>query len=188
MRYIATTLVLTVLVGCAATDKPVETAPPAKEIAMNGYANTRVDFGIVVSDIDKAAAFYKDALGLIEVEGFDVPADMGGNSGLSDHKPFHVRVFKVADVENATQVKIMQFPGTPGKRVDNAFIHSGYGIRYLTLYVQDMTAAVERVRKAGAIVIAKGPVELPSELGAGVFLAVVRDPDGNMIELVGPKK
>ena len=188
MRYITATLALTFLVGCAAPGRPVETALPAKEIAMNGYANTRVDFGIVVSDIDQAAQFYRNALGLVEVEGFDVPADMGGDSGLSDQKPFHVRVFKVADAENATQVKLMQFTGTPGKRVDNAFIHSSYGVRYLTFYVQDITAAVERVRKAGGVALAKGPVELPKELAPGVFLAVVRDPDGNMIELIGPKR
>jgi lactoylglutathione lyase len=155
---------------------------------MSDFTYTRIDFGIVVSDIDKAAAFYTKGLGLVEVEGFDVPADMGGGSGLSDGKPFHVRIFKVADDENATQVKIMEFPGTPGKRVDNAFIHSAYGIRYLTLYVADVTAAIERARKAGAAPLAQGPVELPKALADGIYLAVVRDPDGNMIELVGPKK
>lgn len=186
MRYVTISLVFTILAGCAETQSP--TARPAKEVPMNGYANTRVDFGIVVSNIDEAARFYKNALGLAEVEGFDVPVDMGGNSGLSDNRPFHVRIFKVADDENATQVKIMQFKDAPGKRVDNAFIHSSYGIRYLTFYVSDMTASVERARKAGAVILAKGPIELPKDLGSGVFLALVRDPDGNLIELVGPKK
>jgi len=186
MRHVMISLVLTVFAGCAGTQSP--TARPAKEVPMNGYANTRVDFGIVVSDINKAAEFYKNALGLVEVEGFDVPVDMGGSSGLSDNRPFHVRIFKVADDENATQVKIMQFKDAPGKRVDNTFIHSSYGIRYLTFYVSDMTASVERARKAGAVILAKGPIELPKDLGTGVFLALVRDPDGNLIELVGPKK
>lgn len=186
MRYAMGSLVFAVLAGCATPPSP--TAGPVRGALMNGYATARVDFGIVVSDIDKATEFYKNALGLVEVEGFDVPADMGGDSGLSDNKSFHVRVFKVVDDENATQVKIMQFKDTSGKLVDNAFIHSSYGIRYLTFYVQDITVAVERVRRAGGTVIAKGPVELPKELAPGVFLAVVRDPDGNMVELVGPKK
>jgi lactoylglutathione lyase len=188
MRRCAMIPVLALLAGCAATQTPSSTAPPAKETPMEEHVNTRIDFGIVVSDIDKAAAFYKNGLGLVEVQGFDVPADMGGHSGLSDDLPFHVRVFKVADDENATQVKIMEFPDAPGKRVDNAFIHSAYGIRYLTLYVADVTAAVERARQAGAVPLAQGPVELPKALAEGVYLAVVRDPDGNMIELVGPKK
>ena len=33
-----------------------------------------------------------------------------------------------------------------------------------------------------------GPIELPKDLAPGMYLAVVRDPDGNMIEFVGPKK
>ncbi len=154
---------------------------------MNGYATIRVDFGIVVSDVNKTAEFYKNALGLVEVEGFDVPADMGGNTGLTDNQPFHVRVFKVADDENATQVKIMQFKDVPGKRVDNTFIHSSYGVRYLTFYVSNITASVERARKAGVAILAKGPVELPKNIAPGLHLALVRDPDGNMIELIGPK-
>jgi lactoylglutathione lyase len=154
---------------------------------MNGYATIRVDFGIVVSDVDKTAEFYKNALGLVEVEGFDVPADMGANTGLSDNQPFHVRVFKVADDDNATQVKIMQFKDAPGKRIDNTFIHSSYGVRYLTFYVSNITASVERARKAGAVILAKGPVELPKNIAPGLHLALVRDPDGNMIELIGPK-
>lgn len=133
MRYAMGSLVFAVLAGCATPPSP--TAGPVRGALMNGYATARVDFGIVVSDIDKATEFYKNALGLVEVEGFDVPADMGGDSGLSDNKSFHVRVFKVVDDENATQVKIMQFKDTSGKLVDNAFIHSSYGIRYLTFYV-----------------------------------------------------
>lgn len=186
MRQIAAILVLVSIAGCAATQAP--SADPQKGASMNGYAKARVDFGIVVSDINKAAEFYKDALGLVEVEGFDVPADMGNNAGLSDNQPFHVRVFKVADDENSTNIKLMQFKDAPGKRVDNAFIHSSYGIRYLTFYVSDMNASVERARKAGAVILAKGPIELPKELAPGVFLALVRDPDGNFIEFVGPKK
>ena len=154
---------------------------------MNGYATIRVDFGIVVSDVNKTAEFYKDALGLVEVEGFDVPPDMGGDAGLSDNQPFHVRVFKVADDENATQVKIMQFKDAPGKRVDNTFIHSSYGVRYLTFYVSNITASIERARKAEVVILAKGPVELPKNIAPGLYLALVRDPDGNMIELIGPK-
>lgn len=151
------------------------------------YGSMRVDFGIVVSDIDKSAEFYTRALGLVEVEGFDVPAKMGGDSGLSDYKPFHVRKFQVADDPNATQVKIMQFTDAPGQPIDNAFIHSSLGVSYLTFYVKDMTEAVERARRAGVEPIAKGPILLPESLAEGVYLALVRDPDGNLIEFVGPK-
>ena len=44
-----------------------------------------------------------------------------------------------------------------------------------------------RLKKAGVKTAAKSPVELPKSLAAGVFLTVVKDPDGNIVELVGPK-
>lgn len=159
-------------------EKPVDKA---------GFARTTVDFGIVVSDIEKSVAFYKNGLGFTEVEGFDVPADFGGDTGLSDRQAFHVHVFVLGEGETATKIKLMQFPEAPGKTVDNGFIHSSYGISYLTVFVNDIATAVERAKKHGAKPLAKGPVSLPKGFPEGIELAVFRDPDGNLIELVGPR-
>ena len=152
------------------------------------YSSSRMDFGIVVSDINKSLAFYTKALGLTEVEGFDVPSDMGKGSGLCDGKPFHVHIVKVADTDDATNIKLMQFKDAPGARQDTTFINSTLGVRYLTLYVADMTPVLQQAATCGVKPIAQGPVALPESLASGVYLAVLRDPDGNMIELVGPKK
>jgi len=173
MRTCVSAAMLLIVTGCAAT---------------GDFTRTTVDLGVVVSDMDKAAAFYKDGLGFTEVPGFDVPTAMAGDSGLSDYKPFHVRVMVLSDEETATKVKLVAFPDAPGTRSDNAFIHTTLGVSYLTLYVSDITAAVERARKAGAAPLAKGPILLPERFPANTYLALVRDPDGNMIELVGPKK
>jgi hypothetical protein len=35
--------------------------------------------------------------------------------------------------------------------------------------------------------LAKGPVPLPAALGNGMTLTCVRDPDGNLVELLGPR-
>ena len=189
MRQPLTMIPLVLMAGCATTEMhtsqsmTVERKPPAGEFASN-----TVDFGIVVSDAAKAAEFYQRALGFTEVPGFDVPADMGGDSGLSDYQPFHVRIMVLGQTPGATKVKLMEFRDAPGARPDNRFIHSTLGVRYLTLYVTEIDAAVERARKAGAAPLAKGPIVLPKGFPAGVYLAVVRDPDGNMIELVGPRK
>lgn len=150
-----------------------------------GFSSARVDFGIIVSDVEKSATFYK-TLGFKEVEGFDVPAEMGEKSGLTDKgKPFSVRIFQLGDGEAATNVKIMQFAGTKSQQTDTSFIHSTLGIRYLTLYVDDINSAVARARQAGTSVLAQGPYQISPD---GVYLALIRDPDGNPIELIGPKK
>jgi len=151
--------------------------------AKSEFARTTIDVGIVVSDMEKSAAFYKNALGLTEVSGFDVSADMGGGSGLTDDQPFHVRVFVLGDEPTATKIKLMQFPQAQGKKVDNRFIHSSLGFSYLTIFVSDMTTSVERAKKAGAVIVKK-----PYHLGGNNYLTLVKDPDGNIIEFVGPNK
>lgn len=147
------------------------------------FARTTIDVGIVVSDVEKAAQFYKNALGFTEVPGFDVPAKMGAGSGLTDNQAFHVRVMVLGEGPTATKIKLMEFPYRPGSTIDNRFIHSSYGYSYLTIWVSDTTASVERARKAGAV-----PVKKPYDLGGNNYLSLLRDPDGNFIEFVGPKK
>jgi lactoylglutathione lyase len=147
------------------------------------FARTTIDVGIVVSDVEKAAEFYKTALGFTEVIGFDVSAEMGGSSGLTDSQPFKVRVFVLGDEPTATKIKLMDFSQAPCKKVDNQFIHSSLGYSYLTIFVSDMTASVERARKAGAVIVKE-----PYNLGGNNYLTLVKDPDGNIIEFVGPAK
>ena len=155
--------------------------------AASGYTSPRVDFGIVVSDIDAAKEFYEKALGFRETREFTVPGDFGKSVGLSDNLPFTVHVMQLGEGPDATQVKLMEFEGTRPRRPDNSYLHSTYGIRYLTLYVNDVTAAVERASKAGVKPVAEGAREIPAELApGGLGFALVRDPDGNAIELVGP--
>ncbi len=176
-----------VLYGCGSQAEPPQPKEePAKETGM--FASTTVDIGIVVSDVERAAKFYTEALGFTEIEGFDVPAEMGKASGLTDGLPFHVRVFVLGKEPTATKVKLMEFPGTASAKPDNAFIHSTLGLSYLTIHVTDTTAALERLAKAGVKPIAQGPYALPEGFPKGIYLTVVRDPDGNLIELVGPKK
>ena len=155
----------------------------ATGVAESDFSRTTIDLGIVVSDVEKAARFYKNALGFTEMQGFDVSAQMAGDSGLTDYKPFHVRVFVLGKEPTATKIKLMQFPDAPGKKVDNQFINSSLGFSYLTIFVSDTTAVVERAKKAGVV-----PVKQPYRLGGNMYLTLVKDPDGNIIELVGSKK
>ncbi|HEV3005993.1 MAG TPA: VOC family protein [Pirellulales bacterium] len=152
------------------------------------FAKSTIDVGLVVSDAAKAAKFYTEALGFTEIEGFDVPAGLAKDSGLCDGHAFHVRVMVLGEGESATKIKLIEFQGVPSKKVDNSYIHSSLGMRYLTIWVNDTTAAVDRCKKQGVKLLAKSPVALPEGFPQGVFLTVVNDPDGNVIELVGPKK
>ena len=154
----------------------------------SSFASDVIDLGMVVSDIDKSLKFYKDVLGFAEIEGFKVPPQFALDTGLSNKLQLDVHVLVLGKGEKATKLKLMQFKTAPGARVDNTFIHSSYGYRYLTIAVKDVNAAVARAEKAGAKPIAKCPVPLPEGFPAGLALANYRDPDGNLVELVGPWK
>jgi catechol 2,3-dioxygenase-like lactoylglutathione lyase family enzyme len=80
----------------------------------------------------------------------------------------------------------MEVPGVKIAPSDNSYIHSQLGFRYLTIYVDDMAAAMKRLRDAGGAPVG-GPIAIAND-PAGSHLTVVRDPDGNLIELIGPSK
>jgi lactoylglutathione lyase len=143
-----------------------------------------IDIGIVVKSAERTAQFLTNAIGFKEVRGFSVTADQGRKIGLIDGHPVDVRVFVLDEADQATRIKVLCFPKAQAKQPDQAYIHSTQGIRYLTLYVKDITRALERLKQAGVALLGETPVEL----GGGTWLVAVKDPDGNFIELIGPRK
>jgi lactoylglutathione lyase len=143
-----------------------------------------IDIGIVVREADRTAAFLTNAIGFTEVKGFPVTVELGRKLGMIDGYPTDVRVFTLTEGEQATRMKVLSFPKAKTAAPDQKFIHSAFGIRYLTLYVKDMNRALERLKTAKVPLLG----ETPFDLGGGTFIAVVQDPDGNFVELIGPKK
>ena len=163
-------------VAAGAKGKPT----PAKP---GEFTSTTIDFGIICNDVERSVDFYTQAVGLTEVAGFDVPADFGMDSGLTNNQPFHVHVLVLGDGDKATKLKLMDFKKAPGKKSDQSFIHSTIGMRYTTIYVKDINIANMRMIAYGTMPLGKGLVEIPD----GRLLGLYKDPDGNFIELVGPR-
>lgn len=161
---------------------------PGEETEVSEFARTTIDLGVVVSDIEKAAAFYRDAIGLKELNGFEVGADFATDAGLTDRQSLSIRVFALGEDETATKLKLMQVPGANSVASRSESIHAQLGFSYITVFVNDTKAAMRRLEKMGVKPLAKGPVPLPEGFPQGVFLTVVKDPDGNFVELVGPSK
>ena len=154
--------------------------------AQDAFLSKTIDIGCVVSDLKKSVTFYTEAIGFKEVQGFSVPADFAKDSGLTDGKKLDIRVLVLGEGEGATKLKLMQVPGG-SKKADHTHINSTLGLSYLTIVVASTDAAMARLKKAGVKPIAKGPVTLPANLDPNLSLTIVRDPDGNFVELVGPK-
>jgi catechol 2,3-dioxygenase-like lactoylglutathione lyase family enzyme len=152
------------------------------------FPRTTIDLGTVCSDVEKSVRFYTEGIGFREAKGFEVPADLARAAGLTDGKPLAVRALVLGTGENATKLKLMQIKDTTPRPGDNEFIHSHTGFRYLTIMVDDTDAALARLAKLGVKPIAASPVSLPDSLAPGMHLTCVRDPDGNLVELIGPRK
>lgn len=146
------------------------------------FSRTTIDLGVVASDVEKAAKFYTEAIGFQQVGSFDVAGPMAGDTGLTDNRPFQVRVFALGNEPTATKLKVMEVPGAGSKKVDNQYISSSLGFSYLTIMVSNIDKAMSRLARNGV-----SPVKPPYQLGGNNYLALVKDPDGNIIELIGPK-
>ena len=157
---------------------------PLATAAEGEFSKPVIDLGMVVKDSERTAQFLTNVVGFKEVRGFSVNAEVARRIGLIDGYPAEVRVFMLEGTEPATRIKVLSFPKARGKQADQAFIHSTLGFRYLTLYVKDMNQILERLKKAGVPTLG----ETPMEMGAGTWLVAIKDPDGNFIEFVGPRK
>ena len=148
------------------------------------FSSPVLDLGMVVQDLDASAVFYGKVLGCKEVEGFSVASPFATSIGLVDQMDVTARVFLLGEGERQSRIKMMSFPKAKADKSDQRFIHSTLGFSYLTLHVVDLDASMARLKAA------KIPFEgeTPVPLGGNNALLVVRDPDGNFVELIGPRR
>ena len=178
LRFLSLTSSLIAVAGLVLGPAPLFAADSQDE-----FSKGVIDFGLVAKDANRTAAFLTNAIGFTEVKGFSVSPEQGKKIGLIDGHAVDVRMFALTEGNQGTRLKLLSFPKAEAKSADQKFIHSTLGFRYLTLYVKDMNRALERLKAAK--VALEG--ETPLDLGGGTYIAVVRDPDGNFFELIGPK-
>ena len=152
------------------------------------FIKPTIDIGCVVSDLDRSIKFYTDAIGFKVAGEFSVPGDFAKDSGLTNSKELNIKILTLggSDGEDATKLKLMQVKGSGGK-ANHKTIDSTLGLSYITIFIEDTNKALAKLKEAGVKPIAKGPVTLPDNLDPSLALTIVRDPDGNFVELVGPK-
>jgi len=152
------------------------------------FSSYKIDLGLVVSDLDEAVKFYTEAIGFQVSGEFQVAGKYAKDVGLTNGDTLSIKVLTLGKGEGATKLKIMEAPKSDdhGKTSDNRFINSELGFSYLTLAVKSTEVAMARLKKAGISTVAQSPLPLPKELNPDISLTIVRDPDGNLVELVGP--
>ena len=74
----------------------------------------------------------------------------------------------------------------PSRKIKQPYIHTLTGFSYLTIFVKDVDLVMQNARKKGLKPYADSPQTLPKGLPQDVCLLMLKDPDGNFVEIVGP--
>lgn len=132
--------------------------------------------GLSTPDLSRALAFYRDALGFTELMSFgwesgNPAADAG--LGLTD------TAAQVAVLTTGTSfLEVLHFDSPTPRRFDESPTVLREGIHRIGIAVRDLDAAWDLMMSAGAT----PDPDLPADRSAHTQL--VRDPDGNIIELI----
>ena len=157
-------LLLVLFFSCSCLFVACEPPPDAA----SDTVRTAVDVGIVVSDMQQALSFYQDVLGLPVVA--EVNTSLIGKG----------RMVQLA--HGTSLIKLVEFEEAPDGVVSEG-IGKEFGYRYITLMVPDITPILDTIQ------MAELPIVLPAtELGNGAVIAMVEDPDGNIVEFVQEAK
>jgi catechol 2,3-dioxygenase-like lactoylglutathione lyase family enzyme len=150
--------------------------------AQSDFAKSAISIGVVVEDLDKSLEFYHDVIGMVNVREFTVDSEKAKRMGLSNGESFDVKVLKLENSDQATEWKLMSFDKKTSHK-SKKYIPDENGIRYITIFVNSMTPVLERIKKHSV----KRLGETPTMLDADRQFVLIRDPDGNFVEFIGPK-
>ncbi len=152
-------------------------------MAQSEFSSGLIGVGVVTKDLQKSLDFYLNVIGMTKVGEFDVDADFGKSSGLTNQVAFHVDVLKLQDSPDANQWKIMSF-GKDGTHPMPKYIHDDTGMQYITIMVNSLEPVLKRIKKHGVKLMGDTPIPL----GETDHFVLVQDPDGTIVELIGPLK
>ena len=152
-------------------------------MAQSEFSSGLIGVGVVTKDITKSLDFYINVIGMTKVGEFDVDENFGKISGLTDGIAFHVDVLKLQDSPEANQWKLMSFK-KEGSHPMPKYIHDDTGMQYITINVISLDPVLKRIKKHDVKLMGETPVPL----GEKDHFVLVQDPDGTIIELIGPLK
>jgi len=146
------------------------------------FAKSGISVGVVVEDLNKSLDFYLNVIGMVKTGEFGVEGAKAKELGLSNGNSFDVKVLKLEDSENAPEWKLMSF-GKKATHPRQNYVPDDTGMQYVTIFVKSMKPLLERIQQHGVKTLGTTPAMLSETLQ----FVLVQDPDGNFIELIGPK-
>ena len=152
-------------------------------MSQSEFSSGLIGVGVVTKNLEKSLDFYLNVIGMTKVGEFDVDGAFGTSSGLTDGLAFHVDVLKLQDSPDANQWKLMSF-NKEGSHPMPTYIHDDTGMQYITINVTSLEPFLKRIKKHKVKLLGDTPIPL----GETDHFVLVQDPDGNIVELIGPLK
>jgi catechol 2,3-dioxygenase-like lactoylglutathione lyase family enzyme len=152
-------------------------------MAQSEFSSGLIGVGVVTSDLSKSLDFYLNVIGMTKVSEFDIDKDFGKSSGLTDGLAFHVDVLKLQDSPDASPWKLMSF-GKDGSHPLPEYITDDTGPQYVTIRLNSLDPVLKRIGQHDVKLLGETPVAMNET----DHFALVQDPDGTFVELIGPLK
>lgn len=149
--------------------------------SQSNFSSKLIGVGVVVSDLERSLDFYTNGIGMVKAYSFNINEDFSKRSGLANGAPTSVTVLKLENSPEANEWKLMSF-GKKAARKKSKFIQDNTGMRYITINVKSLKPVIERLKQKNVPFLGVTPIPL----NAKSHFALVQDPDGNFIELIGP--
>ena len=138
--------------------------------------------GITVSDMDKAIAFYTDALAFTKISDVEVY----GEEYEQLLGVFGVRLRLVRMQLGTETIELIQHVTPQGKPVPIDSRSNDLWFQHIAIVVSDMDQAYQKLREFNVTHVSTAPQKLPEYIkaAAGIEAFYFRDPDGNTLELI----
>jgi catechol 2,3-dioxygenase-like lactoylglutathione lyase family enzyme len=139
---------------------------------------------LVVTDLPRMLAFYRDVLGLVVTKHVTIGGDwIGKTVGLRDVRAEVVYL----DLPAGPRVELLRYLSPEAVRVPGVERPNAVGLRHLAFRVDDIDGAVARLRGAGVDFFSEVQLVPDSQVtyagGVRKRLIYFRDPEGNVLEL-----
>ena len=164
-----------------AAPAPAPSAGPAASGPIVGSGNF---FSPIVSDLDRAIAFYRDGIGL----------EVTGNPANADQNPALRNMFGLPDAQirwmvgrppgMRSGVEMVEIRNAASRAVDRRI--QDPGAFTLIVVVRDVDSVLARVKQLGAPVITNGGVPVTFGTSPRVRAIIVKDPDGHFVQITQP--
>ena len=158
------------LLGPKTLSVPPTAAAPLLQMA------APLELGLCVADLDRSLGFYRDLLGFSFVSRIEMPEHDATASGFAESGYTVVRL----QLPTGERIKLFSPTKPPHAPATGHRPLSQVGYAYLTFIVADLSHVLASLHKANR------PVRPPGlyPLRKGVTVALVEDPDANVLELV----